>query len=287
MRYLRCICCAGRLDVRVLLEDSEIDEGFLFCPKCDLQFPIVGKIAILRNFENYLAVRPRLGGALALAAKTTSMKSFVKKTLSKIKKNPRDVSIIEKRWSEIYTKNKRSKFYSKVASLIGSLDSSGVAVEHGCSVGIAAQNMAKNHSYVFGVDKSYYALSVAKKSGVQNLDYFVADSMEHPFGNMRFDLVVGLNMFELIEPKPLLKTLSRQVTPGGFLMLSDPYDYQRGDNSVREPLYGDSLRAEIRKSGFEIITNTRKPSFVPWNLRLYDRAVLQYRVDLIAAKKGS
>jgi 2-polyprenyl-3-methyl-5-hydroxy-6-metoxy-1,4-benzoquinol methylase len=274
------------LDLHVLHEDTEVDEGFLLCTKCDRQFPIVGKIAIMRDFANYLSVRPRLGGEMALAAKTPQLKSFVKRTLSQAKKGTDDISLIEKRWAQIYTKNRNSKFYLRMRRMLASLHLSGNAIEHGCSIGITAQHMTDLGIRVFGIDKSYYALSVAKQSADDGAEYVLADSMEHPFGKMQFDLVVGLNIFELIEPKPLLKMLAGQTRKGGFLFLSDPYDFERGAKSVREPLCEDSVRGKIKSYGFTITQRTQRPSRIAWNLRLYDRAILQYLVDVVVAKKS-
>jgi 2-polyprenyl-3-methyl-5-hydroxy-6-metoxy-1,4-benzoquinol methylase len=273
------------LDLHVLHEDTEVDEGFLLCTECGRQFPIIGKIAIMKNFVNYLSVRPRLGGELALAVKTPQLKSFVKLALSKAKKGIDDISLIEKRWAQIYTKNKSSKFYLRMRRMLESLHPSGNAIEHGCSIGITAQHIAGLGMRVFGIDKSYYALSVAKQYADSSAEYVLADSMEHPFGKMQFDLVVGLNIFELIESKPLLKMLAGQTCQGGFLFLSDPYDFERGTKSVKEPLCEDSVRDEIKSYGFTITKKTQRPSRIAWNLHLYDRAVLQYLVDVVVAKK--
>jgi SAM-dependent methyltransferase len=120
---------------------------------------------------------------------------------------------------------------------------------------------------------------------LKNLDFFVADSLEQPFGKTKFDLVVGLNLFEIIEPKTFLKLLADQVRKDGWLVLSDPYDFERGAKSVKEPLYEDSVRKELSRHGFAVSKQTRKPSHLLWNLELHKRAVLQYRVDLIVAKK--
>jgi hypothetical protein len=79
---------------------------------------------------------------------------------------------------------------------------------------------------------------------------------------------------------------ARQLKKGGDLLLSDPYDFERGDKSVREPLYADSLRYELRKYGFSIHPKTKKPSFVPWRLKLHERASLHYEADLVIAKKN-
>lgn len=284
--YLVCVRCHSKLEVETLREEVQIDEGFLFCTKCSLTFPVIGKIPILwDDFSNYLSNRPRLGGELFLKARTQKMKSFVKKTLGKITKNSTDISIIEKRWSGIYQLNKKSRFYSKIKDLLKETANSKTTLEHGCSIGHMTQHLAKTSTLAFGIDKSYHAISIAKKTRLQNLDFIVADSLVQPFGKTKFDLVVGLNLFELIEPKPLLKLLAGQVQKNGFLAISDPYDFERGTKSVKEPLTEDSIRDEILKLGFAISRQTKKPSFVLWNLRLHNRASLHYKVDLVMAKK--
>lgn len=211
------------------------------------------------------------------------LKLYIKNSLGAIKKSSTDVSLVEKRWSAIYEKNKKSAFYGAIKKALGA--SSGTALEHGCSIGIMTSHLAKSCRLVFGIDKSYHAIEVAKKSPHENLDYFVADSLSQPFGNAKFDSVVGLNLFEIIEPKLLLRSLARQVEKGGLLVLSDPYDFERGEKSVKEPLYAESIRGELARLGFSISKQTKKPQFLPWNLNLHQRATLRYRADLVVGKK--
>jgi 2-polyprenyl-3-methyl-5-hydroxy-6-metoxy-1,4-benzoquinol methylase/uncharacterized protein YbaR (Trm112 family) len=277
--------CGKKLSLEALKKDAEIAEGFLFCAFCDLHFPIIGKIPILwDDFTNYLSNRPRLGGTLYTKAASPKLKRYIRDCLRSIQKNRADVSLVEKRWSSIYERNKKSKFYDVVKKSLDKISSHGTVLEHGCSIGIMSQHMAKSHD-VFGIDKSYHAIETAKKSSSHNVDYFVADSLSHPFGKAKFDSVVGLNLFEIIEPKPLLHLLSGQVRKGGFLVLSDPYDFERGDKSVKEPLHAESIRDELARLGFSISRATKKPSFLKWNLKLHARATLQYKVDLIVGKK--
>jgi uncharacterized protein YbaR (Trm112 family)/2-polyprenyl-3-methyl-5-hydroxy-6-metoxy-1,4-benzoquinol methylase len=279
--------CRSKLEPKIQSENEQIEEGFLYCQKCGQVFPIIEKIPILWNdFANYLSNRPRLGGDLFLRAKTAKMKSFVKATLGQIRKNPSDQSIIEERWHKIYTQNKNSQFYSKIKQNLQKISSSGAALEHGCSIGTITQYLAKTHTLAFGIDKSYYAIAEAKKTKLKNLDFFVADSTAQPFGKSRLDLIVALNLFELIEPKLLLKTLAGQVKKKGWLVLSDPYDFERGEKSVKEPLYEDSIRRELSRYGFAISKITKKPSHLLWSLKLHRRALLQYKVDLIIGKKN-
>jgi 2-polyprenyl-3-methyl-5-hydroxy-6-metoxy-1,4-benzoquinol methylase/uncharacterized protein YbaR (Trm112 family) len=277
--------CGKKLSLEVLKKDTEITEGFLFCAYCNLHFPIIGKIPILwDDFTNYLSNRPRLGGTLYTKAATQKLKLYIKKSLRSIPKSHADVSLVEKRWSSIYEKNKKSKFYGVIKESLDNIPSSGTVLEHGCSIGIMTQHLAKSHD-VFGIDKSYHAIEIAKKSDSDNMDYFVADSLSHPFGKTKFDSVVGLNLFEIIEPKLLLRSLSKQVKKNGFLILSDPYDFERGEKSVKEPLYEESIRSELVRLGFSISKETKKPSFLQWNLKLHRRAALRYKVDLIIGKK--
>ncbi len=285
MDYIFCVRCHSRLEIQTLVEKGQIDEGFLFCPKCHLWFPIICKIPILWNdFSNYLSNRPRLGGELLVAAKTGRMRAFIKEKLAAVRKNPSDISDIEKRWCQIYKKNKDADFYSKIKNVLDMARSS-LALEHGCSIGHMTQYLAGNADFAFGIDKSFYAIMEAKKSKQKNLDFFVADSLEQPFGRLKFGVVLALNLFELIEPKLLLKSLADQVRRGGTLVLSDPYDFERGQKSVKEPIDSDSLREELRKYGFTISKETQRPSFIPWNLNLNDRASLNYLVDLVFASK--
>jgi len=282
--YVRCVRCHYELELTSYRQDKEIEEGLLICSKCGLFYPIIHRVAILHDdFTNYLSNRPRLGGELLLSVKTEPMKSLIKTTLGKTGKN-KDFSTIEKRWAEIYQKNSKSKFYDVIKKSLN-FDAD-LALEHGCSIGIMSEYLAKKSKQVFGIDKSFYAIQKAKKSNKRNLDFFVADSLEHPFGNTKFSLVLGLNLFEIIEPKQLVKLLSVQVQKGGTLILSDPYDYERDVKSVKEPLYSGALRKELTKLGFIISSKTKESSHIQWNLKLHDRANLQYLVDLIIAKKS-
>ncbi len=283
LNYLRCVRCHSKLELESYKEKEQIIEGLLSCTKCGLTYPVIHGIAVLWNdFAEYLSNRAKLGGELFLSAKTPQIKSLVKSALSKASKS-QDLSIIEKRWATIYQNNKKSKFYNTIQKI---LPKASLALEHGCSIGIMTGHLAGKCDTVFGIDKSFYAILEAKKADRENLDYFVADSMEHPFGKTKFDLVLGLNLFELVEPKKLIKTLASQIPKHGTLVLSDPYDYERGAKSVKEPLYEDTIRKEITNLGFSITSTTKKPSHMQWNLKLHQRASLQYLVDLVIAKRS-
>lgn len=285
LKYIKCVHCKGKLELDVLREQNEINEGFLYCKNCKLTFPIISSIPILRNnFVSYLSNRSKLGGRLYLIANHRTMKLFVKKSLTKIKKLD-DKSGIEERWTKIYLNSKRAKFYSVIREKLAKLPKSKLALEHGCSIGITTSSMAKNSNITFGIDNSFSSILAAKKNKEKNLDYFVSDSLEHPFGNQKFNLVVALNLLELVEPKSLIKTISKQINTGNFV-LSDPYDYDRGKNSVKNSISSELLRKELEKYNFRIHSSTKKPSFLSWNLRLNDRTQLCYLCDVIIGQKS-
>jgi len=283
LNYIRCVRCKGKLELDILKEQNEINEGLLYCKNCRLTFPIISKIPILRNdFVLYLSNRMKLGGKLYLLANHQTMKSFVKNSLKKIK-TLEDKTRIEERWTRIYQSSKKAKFYSIIREKLAKLPRSKLALEHGCSIGTISNFMAKNNDITFGIDHSFSAILSAKKYQTKNLDYFVADSIEHPFGNQKFGLVVILNLLELVEPNELVKIAAKQTK--GTLVVSDPYDYDRGQHSVKNPFTPQALRTELQKNHFRISSETKKPSFIPWNLSLNPRTRLNYRVDLVVCKK--
>jgi len=284
INFLRCVRCGSKLELDVFCKGIEIEEGLLECKKCNLLFPIVSKVPILwDDFPKYLSSRIILGGKLYRLATNAKMKKFLKDSISKAKRSD-DRSALEERWRKIYQNSKNSKFYSIIKNELKKIPPSGIILEYGCSIGLITEYLADNHEIVFGVDRSYSAISFAKKSCKKNLDYFVADSLSSIFGKTKFDVILALNVLELIEPLDLLKHISKQIKKG-FFIISDPYDFDRGENSVKTPIDEESLRENLEKLGFSIIANTKNPSFHPWNLRLNLRSTLNYRVDLIIANK--
>jgi len=211
------------------------------------------------------------------------LKEFLKSSLSKMHPTE-DRTALEEKWSTIYQNSKYSKFYFFVKNDINNLPKSHLVLEHCCAIGIKTSYLTESHKMVFGIDRSFSALRIAKKSFKNNLDYFIADSMFSVFGKLQFDLVLALNILELVEPLELLKHISKQIS-AGYLVISEPYDFDRGVNSVKNPLDELTLRTTFKNYGFKISSKTKKPSHISWNLKLNPRAILNYKVDLIIGKK--
>ena len=285
LNFLRCVRCGSKLELDVFKKETEIDEGILECKKCTLCFPIIKKIPIIwDDFSKYISERIMLGGKLFNLASHDKMKKFLKHSLSISKRNTDDRTTLEERWSNIYQNSQKSKFYSKIKNELDIMPKSKLVLEYGCSIGIMTSFLANSNQNVFGIDRSFSAISVAKKTQKDNLDYFVADLTSDIFGKTKFDLILALNVLELVEPKDLLKYISQQILKG-HLIISDPYDFDRGKNSVKKPLDELTLRTSLEDLGFTISVKTKKPSYLTWNLKLNPRSTLNYKVDLIIAKK--
>ena len=286
-QFIFCVKCKGTLTLDVFDETSEINEGFFLCNNCHLQFPIISKIPIfVENLSQFLANRSSLGGLLFELSLTKVMKEFIKNTLSKIKKSENDFFQIEKRWTDIYLLNKKSSFYKNMKSYISKIPAKNFVVEYGSSIGIISNTLGLKHTHVFGIDISFSALLEAKKKSPKNCEYFLADILQNPLGKKKFDLIVALNMLELVEPSLLLKTISKQIS-NGFIFLTDPYDYDRGRNSVKNPLDENQIRDILLQNKFQITSTTKTPSKINWNLKINTRTKLNYKVDIIIARKYS
>jgi len=285
LEFLRCVRCYAKLELIVFKSEREILEGMLECKKCNSKYPIIEKIPILwDDFSNYLSLRKKLGSQIYGLIENTTLKQFCKTSISNIRKIDDDRTNLEERWSKIYQNSKSSKFYSHIKKSIDFVKKSNLVLEYGCSIGIMTSFLAQSHKMVFGIDRSFTALRIAKKSYKNNLDYVVADFLSPVFGKSNFDLVLALNVLELVEPLKFLNQISKQITNGHFI-ISDPYDFDRGINSVKNPFDEKSLRVNIEKLGFKITTKTKFPSYISWELKLNPRAKLNYDVDLIISKK--
>jgi len=286
LRHLRCVNCKSELELQVFDESDEIDEGIILCKNCDSKYPIISKVPIMwADLSSYLSNRAQLGGHLMNNAKNLILKTMIRNSLAKINKNTEDVTNLEKRWVVTYKNRLKSRFYSHIKNSLEKVPKSKLVLEHGCSIGHITKILGQKHEMVFGIDQSFVAIMEAKKNNHKNMDFFVANSLFPPFGDRKFDLIVGLNVLELIEPLDFLKVVVSQLE--GVLMLSDPYDFERGKNSVRVRLDPNSLRDELKKHGFVFIHNTENPSFIPWKLNINNRLSLHYRVDLIIARNSS
>ena len=264
-RLLRCVRCAGRLELEAL--SGLVDEGFLSCG-CGAKYPVAEGVPVMwRSFKEYVCARPSLGGRLMLGARTPAMKEFVKESM----RGPpvaQDRAPAELRWARIYLASGRTAFYREAARALRR--TRGSIAEYGCSVGRVSGGVRGRE--VFGIDRSFYAVrEAAKGEGT----YAVADALEHPFGKRRFGAAACFNMLESVDWRALIDTMAGQ---SDSLVISSPYDYAPGSEKAGP----ESLRAYLRARGFSVRAG---PSRIPWTLRLGPRARLSYEVDMAEAQR--
>ena len=285
LKFIRCLKCNSNLNVEIYKDSNEIDEGILKCEKCQLKFPIIDKIPIMFiDFKKYISEHKILSGKLYKLASSDEIKKFLKLSLNNLIWNKIDKTEIEERWSQIYNINKNNEFYKIIKLYLASIPKSKLVLEYGCSIGIITTHSSKSNERVFGIDKSFSAIQIAKKNKKNNVEYVVSDFKYNPFLNTKFNLIIALNVLELMEPDILLKQISKQIS-SGYVIISDPYDFERGGNSVKNPMNEIVLRKKLKNLKFKITSKTKTPSNIQWNLKLYDRASLNYKVDVVIAKK--
>ena len=198
VEYLRCVRCRGRLELEALVEGPDITEGFLRCYRCHLDFPVVDGIPILWNdFAGYVRCRASLGGQMYLKCGHRRVREYIRSCLSVAEPAVEDISRQELRWAHIYQNSSRSRFYTEIRRRLD-IPEYDTFLEHGCSVGLVSGHAAERAGTGFGIDRSFHAVRHARRSSGQGHDYLVADSLEHPFGEQRFDLVMALNLLEIV-----------------------------------------------------------------------------------------
>jgi ubiquinone/menaquinone biosynthesis C-methylase UbiE len=93
-------------------------------------------------------------------------------------------------------------------------------LEIGCGTGHWSRFFAERGFRVTGIDISAKMINVARREGVADTRFSVADAANLPFSDDSFDVVVAVTVLEFVaEPWKTLREMARCVGPGGRIVV--------------------------------------------------------------------
>lgn len=300
-----------KLSIKSLIcqSENECTEGFLECKECEATFPIIDGVAIIVNdIVGYIETRTEIYGRWILNCKSNDLKEYLKNIGKKIS-NPTNLDRYEEggilfptyKWMQNanHTEDRLMKLlrwkikpneihYKIIHGLNTKLD--GIVLDIGCATGTTTLQLTNKFSFVIGVDLSFSFIKEARKnmyeSNISNVEFFVMDIAYVPFSQLKFDLIIALNVIELVNTQLFLKMAHKILKPHAEMIIASPYDFNR--EKTTDKIYDEkSLRDLLRSSGFEISVKTGSETFTPWILKISERTYLFYFVDFIKVKKIS
>ncbi len=299
--------CNSKLEIESIVDKhDDCVEGFLDCHKCMAAYPILDGVAVIVNdLVTYASQRPKILGRWLVESKSRRMKDFLKEAGNHVRTTSEDRYEIGGAWFAPYLsmRSPRSKvdkhfakimnqnfdeFYRNIAELIlHKFPSKQSCLDLGCAVGTTSKALAQKYDFILGVDQSFSFIKEARKrNNRKNLEFLVTNSLQLPF-KKKFDLVVSLNLIDIVDPNKLLASIYSLLSNRGHVVLADPYDF-RDEKGNPRPLYdAKTLRKMLTDIGFTVDRSTSAESFIPWMLRIHNRAYLVYFDDLIIASKSS
>lgn len=302
---LRCVnnsCENNGLILESLRETGdECMEGFLSCNICNSEFPIIqGVPIILQNFHDYARQRIMTYGKWIMYSKSSKLKDFLRSIGTKIRfptsNDPyEEHNILYKAYlynhyhyhfdDRLLSLFKRKIEPDHIYRMLGkkNLNLKGIGLDIGCSIGSSTFELAKRLPFVFGVDLSFSFILMARKimrnKMSKNTEFLVSDAINLPFESSYFQSIIALNLVDRVDPNKLIVSINRCIKDNGKLILIDPYHFV---NNGTDQFDSIQIRKIIEKFGYKLGSNE---SFIPWIVKMNERAYLFYFVDFIVANK--
>ena len=183
-----------------------------------------------------------------------------------------------------------------------------LALDAGCGGGGLVARLAQSYQTVLGVDWSFLAILLGRRAvlhrpeaereyvlrthgtaGVRralripradNAELVVGDCAALPFPSGLFDAVCSCNVIDIAGMDRTLDAAATALSPGGALLLSDPFYFREGEAPEGEPVA--AVRAALTARGLQI---EAEADGVPWAWATYDRHWRLYFNYCVAARK--
>lgn len=140
----------------------------------------------------------------------------------------------------------------------------------------------------------------ALNEAAERVDFWLCDALALPFPGGSFAGTLALNVLDcLASPFEGLQEMARTLQVGGTLSMCSPYDWSTGATPFEGWLGGHSdrgadggdaarrLRQVLAQPSLGLgLENVGERRYQPWKLRLHDRSVMQYQVDVLALRRS-
>lgn len=102
------------------------------------------------------------------------------------------------------------------------LAAGGVALEYGCSHGMAVRRVGEVARQSYGIDISDASIRAARVGAAANCHYAVADAHHTQFADNQFDLVYGSGIIHHLDVEDSFREIRRILRPGGKALFMEP-----------------------------------------------------------------
>jgi SAM-dependent methyltransferase/uncharacterized protein YbaR (Trm112 family) len=205
----------------------------------------------------------------------------------------------------------------------------GPVIDLGCSVGRTSFALAEHYDGpVLGVDLNFAMLRLgsrvlregvvsyprrrvglvydrrvfrARFAHADRVDFWACDVLALPLPPRCAALAVGLNVLDCVSsPRDFLAAVAGLLRPGGWAVLTTPYDWSTAATPVECWLGGHSQRGGAKGSSEQVLRALLTPGAhpqavaglrlaaeaeaLPWHVRLHERSAVSYRVHAVAAR---